>query len=347
MMVAGTAQRSLREAADGSAVLIVDQTRLPAEFLMARLATLDDAVRAIRSMQVRGAPLIGVTAAYGLALALRTDPSDAGLARATSLLLGTRPTAVNLRWALDCVRSFVGPLPASERAGAAWLVAGRMAEADVAACEAIGRHGAVLLRSIDSTGDRSGPLQVLTHCNAGWLATVDWGTALAPVYRLHDEGLPIHVWVSETRPRNQGLLTAWELGQHGVPATLVVDSAAFHLMQHFEVDVCLVGADRITRNGDVCNKIGTALKALAAKDAGIPFYVAAPCSTIDWTLDDPSTIPIEERASHEVTSNASLAVRNPGFDVTPARLVTGMITECGVGDASRAGLSGLLGKRAG
>lgn len=343
MKVAGVAHRSLREADDGSAVLVVDQTRLPAEFVQARLGTLDDAARAIRSMQVRGAPLIGVTAAYGLALALRADPSDEGLARAGTVLLGTRPTAVNLRWALDRVCSTVESLAPAERAEAAWTLARRIAEEDVAACEAIGRHGATLLRLRLLERGGTGPLQVLTHCNAGWLAAVDWGTALAPVYRLHDEGVPVHVWVSETRPRNQGLLTAWELGQHGVPCTLVVDNAASYLMQRAKVDICLVGADRVTRNGDVCNKIGTALKALAAEDAGIPFHVAAPSSTIDWRLDDPAEIPIEERSPQEVWDDASLAVCNPGFDVTPARLVTALVTERGVCEASAAGLSELFG----
>lgn len=345
MKVDGTAHRSLREAGDGSAVLVIDQTRLPTDFVVTPLASLDEVLHAIRSMQVRGAPLIGVTAAYGLALALRSDSSDAGLARAEALLAATRPTAVNLRWALDQVRSAVEPLPSARRAVAAWMVAGQLAEADVAGCESISRHGAALLRAGLARRGGAGPLQVLTHCNAGWLATVDWGTALAPVYRLHDEGVPIHVWVSETRPRNQGLLTAWELGHHGVPCTLTVDSAAFHLMRRSDVDVCLVGADRITSKGDACNKIGTALKALAARDAGIPFYVVAPSSTIDWTLEEGDRIPIEERSGEEVSARVGMAVFNPGFDITPARLVTGFITERGTCAASAEGLLGLFPER--
>ena len=330
MNVAGVAHRSLRETEDGSAVLVVDQTRLPGAFVETRLATVEDVLRAIRSMQVRGAPLIGVTAAYGLALALRADPSDAGLEGASRLLAAARPTAINLRWALDRVGSAVEALPGPKRAGAAWTAANSLAEQEVAACESIGRHGGAMLR--ERLAERGGnqPLQVLTHCNAGWLATVDWGTALAPIYRLHDEGVAVHVWVSETRPRNQGLLTAWELGQHGVPCTLVVDNAAYHLMQRSQVDICMVGADRITRRGDVVNKIGTALKALAARDAGVPFHVAAPSSTIDWAVNDPAEIPIEERSPREVTEDPGVAVSNPGFDLTPARLVSSLVTEHGV-----------------
>ena len=330
MNVAGVAHRSLRETEDGSAVLVVDQTRLPGAFVETRLATVEDVLRAIRSMQVRGAPLIGVTAAYGLALALRADPSDAGLEGASRLLAAARPTAINLRWALDRVGSAVEALPGPKRAGAAWTAANSLAEQEVAACESIGRHGGAMLR--ERLAERGGnqPLQVLTHCNAGWLATVDWGTALAPIYRLHDEGVAVHVWVSETRPRNQGLLTAWELGQHGVPCTLVVDNAAYHLMQRTQVDICMVGADRITRRGDVVNKIGTALKALAARDAGVPFHVAAPSSTIDWAVNDPAEIPIEERSPREVTEDPGVAVSNPGFDLTPARLVSSLVTEHGV-----------------
>jgi methylthioribose-1-phosphate isomerase len=339
MRVAGVTHRALREADDGASVLVIDQTLLPGRFELARLASLEDAVRAIHTMQVRGAPLIGVTAAYGMALALRTDPSDAGLAGAAAALRGSRPTAVNLSWAVGRVEDAVRSLPPTVRAEAAWATAAGLAEADVEACAAIGRHGAALLstRLASRGGDR--PLEILTHCNAGWLATVDWGTALAPVYRLHDDGVPVHVWVSETRPRNQGLLTAWELGQHGVPFTLLVDNAAGLLLSGGKVDLCLVGADRITRRGDVCNKIGTSLKALAAADAEIPFYVAAPVSTIDWTLDDPAGIPIEERDAAEVTVTAGLPVFNPGFDVTPARRVTAIITEWGVSAASAEGLA--------
>jgi len=341
--VAGVARRALEESGPGDAITIIDQTQLPGRLALDRLASLEDAVRAIATMQVRGAPLIGVTAAYGVALALRDDPSDAALARAAAALRGSRPTAINLAWAVGRVERAVRALAPGARAEAAWREARAIAEGELAACEAIGRHGAGLLRAQLAARGGDRPLSVLTHCNAGWLATVDWGTALAPVYRLHDEGVPVHVWVSETRPRNQGLLTAWELGQHGVPCTLVVDNAAGLLLAQGRVDLCLVGADRITRGGDVCNKIGTSLKALAAREAGIPFYVAAPASTIDWALDDPSAIPIEERAALEVSGQAGIAVFNPGFDVTPARHVTAIITERGVSGASAPELAALAG----
>ena len=343
MRVAGISRRAIEEAGQGDAVSIIDQTLLPGQLALARLASLDDAVRAIGTMQVRGAPLIGVTAAYGVALALRADPSDASLARAAAALRASRPTAINLAWAVGRIERAVLGIAPGARAEAAWRAARAIADGELAAGEAIGRHGAELLRSTFANRSGARPLSVLTHCNAGWLATVDWGTALAPVYRLHDEGVPVHVWVSETRPRNQGLLTAWELGQHGVPYTLVVDNAAGLLFQQQRVDLCLVGADRITRGGDVCNKIGTSLKALAARDAGIPFYVAAPASTIDWALDDPAAIPIEERNPREVTGDAGVPVFNPGFDVTPARHVTAIITERGVSGASAPELAALAG----
>jgi methylthioribose-1-phosphate isomerase len=345
MKVGGVSERSIREADDGRAVVAIDQTLLPERFVTARLATLDAAAAAIRTMQVRGAPLIGVTAAYGMALGLRADPSDAGLDRAAAALRATRPTAINLGWAITGIVERVRPLPPDRRADLAWLAAREMAEAEVRACEAIGRHGATLLRERLAESGGKEPLNVLTHCNAGWLATVDWGTALAPVYRLHDEGAPLHVWVSETRPRNQGLLTAWELHEHGVPYTLVVDNAAGLLLQRGLVDLCMVGTDRTTRAGDVCNKIGTSLKALAAREAGVPFYVAAPSSSIHWTLSDPAEIPIEERSTDEVTADPAVPVFNPGFDVTPARHVTALLTERGVCEASEAGLLGLFPER--
>jgi methylthioribose-1-phosphate isomerase len=345
MKVAGVSERSIREADDGAAVVVIDQTLLPERFVTARLATLDEAAEAIRTMQVRGAPLIGVTAAYGMALGLRADPSDAGLDRAAAALRATRPTAINLGWAITSMVERVRPLASARRAEAAWLAAREMAEAEVRACEAIGRHGAALLRERLAASGGTKPLNVLTHCNAGWLATVDWGTALAPVYRLYDEGAPLHIWVSETRPRNQGLLTAWELREHGVPHTLVVDNAAGFLFQRGLVDLCVVGTDRTTRAGDVCNKIGTALKALAAREAGVPFYVAAPSSSIHWALSDPAKIPIEERSSGEVTADPAVPVFNPGFDVTPARHVTALLTERGVCEASEAGLLGLFPER--
>jgi methylthioribose-1-phosphate isomerase len=314
-------------------------------------------------MVVRGAPLIGVTGAYGLMLALQADASDASLTAAFDRLLATRPTAVNLQWALERVRARVAPLAPAERAEAAGLEAAAIADEDVAMCEAIGDHGLALFRQLLAcrpAGRRDDPLQVLTHCNAGWLATVDWGTALAPIYKAHRAGLPIHVWVDETRPRNQGAsLTAFELGREGVPHTVIVDNAGGHLMQHGQVDAVIVGTDRTSRNGDVCNKIGTYLKALAAHDNGIPFYVALPASTIDWSIDDGlSAIPIEARSAQEVTriqgrlepdgplarvqlTPDGSAAFNPAFDVTPARLVTALITERGVAPASAAGLATL------
>jgi methylthioribose-1-phosphate isomerase len=311
---------------------------------------------------VRGAPLIGAAAAYGVALAMAEDPSDSGLARALAMLGATRPTAVNLRWALDRMDAAVRPLAVAARADAAFAEAGRLADEDVAINAAIGAHGLALLRAAhekkQGRGDR---LNILTHCNAGWLAGVDWGTALAPIYRAHDDGLPIHVWVDETRPRIQGALTAWELAAHGVPHTVIVDNAGGHLMQQGLVDLCIVGTDRTTRNGDVANKIGTYLKALAAHDNGVPFYVGLPGPTIDWSIARGCDIPIEERAPEEVTSIAgrtpdgtiaSVAVypagtraANYGFDVTPARLVTALITERGVCPASEAGLLSLYPER--
>jgi methylthioribose-1-phosphate isomerase len=310
---------------------VIDQTLLPGRLELLRLDSPAAVGEAIRSMRVRGAPLIGVTAAYGLALAIAEDPGTRAIERAAQALCATRPTAVNLAWAVSRIGEHVRPLPAAERAAAAWRAAGELAEAEVRACEAIGRVGAALLSERFPVAAR--PLEILTHCNAGWLATIEWGTALAPIYRLRDEGRAVHVWVSETRPRNQGLLTAWELREHGVPCTLVVDSAAGPLLASGRVDCCLVGADRIAGNGDVANKIGTALKAVAAKDAGVPFYVAAPLSTVDWGLADGRGIPIEERDRGEVTDEFDIAVFNPGFDVTPARLVTALITELGVAPA--------------
>jgi methylthioribose-1-phosphate isomerase len=357
--VAGVARRSIQPAADGRSLEVVDQTRLPDAFELAPLASLADACEAIRSMRVRGAPLIGVTAAYGLCLALRADPSDAGLERARRELLATRPTGVNLRWALERMAARLRGLPPERRAEAAWAEAGAIADEDVACCRAIGEHGLALLEQAHAAAGGRRALNVLTHCNAGWLACVDWGTALAPIYLAHERGLPLHVWVDETRPRNQGAsLTAWELGGHGVPHTVVTDNAGGHLMQRGQVDLCLVGTDRVAAGGDVCNKIGTYLKALAANDNGVPFYVAAPSASIDWTLEDAGDIPIEERDGREVAAIAGLApggrrvevrlvpekspVANPGFDVTPARLVTALVTERGICAASREGLRRLF-----
>jgi methylthioribose-1-phosphate isomerase len=330
MRVDGAWRRTIERAPDG-AVAILDQAQLPYATAWLPLRDLDDVVRAIRDMHVRGAPLIGATAAYGIAIAMRDDASNAALDRACAALAATRPTAINLSWAIGVMRDAVASFPAGERCDAAFSAAARIADDDVAQNQAIGRHGAELIRA--AAHDRR--VNVLTHCNAGWLATVDWGTALAPVYRAHEDGVPVHVWVDETRPRNQGLLTAWELAQHGVPHTVIVDNAGGHLMQRGQVDLCIVGTDRTTRRGDVCNKIGTYLKALAAHDVGVPFYAAVPSPSIDWTLDDGRDIPIEERSGDEVRTIRGVAltsspVANPAFDVTPARLVTALITEWGV-----------------
>ena len=360
MKVQGKHFRTIWLADDGWAVEIIDQTRLPHAFVTVRLESVGNAARAIRDMWVRGAPLIGATAAYGVALAMRGDPSDSGLTAAYDLLMATRPTAVNLRWALDDLRGLLAPLASSGRAAAAYGRAAEICDNDVAICAAIGDHGLAVIEGLWRRKGETGRIDILTHCNAGWLATVDWGTALAPIYKAHDSDLPVHVWVDETRPRNQGAsLTAWELGQHGVPHTVIVDNAGGHLMQHGRVDLCITGTDRTTATGDVCNKIGTYLKALAAHDNGVPFYVGLPSPTIDWTLGDGiAGIPIEERDAAEVThlsgraSDGSVVpvaltpedspAANYAFDVTPARLVSGLITERGVCTASAEGLGELF-----
>lgn len=355
MNIDGIPTRTLRAHPEQRVIDIIDQSRLPHALHWVRVATLAEAAHAIRAMQVRGAPLIGATAAYGLAIALGEACDDGGLQRAFATLGATRPTAVNLHWALTRMRDHLQPLPPEQRVAAAWQEAAAIAEEDVAQNAAIGQHGLGLLRQI---GRRQGTaLNIMTHCNAGWLATVDWGTALSPVYAAHDAGLPVHVWASETRPRNQGLLTAWELAQHGVPHTAIADNAAGILIRDGRVDAVIVGADRIAANGDVANKVGTYLKALACADNGIPFYVAAPRSTLDFACPDGAAIPIEERdgdefrlvhgldargvpsALHQLPSRQGVA--NPAFDVTPARLVTALITERGVCPASSEGLLGL------
>ena len=347
MKVNGQAYRSIWTEESPRRVHVIDQTRLPFAFATLTLSTRDDIAHAIRSMRVRGAPLIGVAAAFGVALAMQQDGSDRALDESIAILLATRPTAVNLAWALEAVRKRLVTLPHHHRADAAWAHAKKLADEDVATNEAIGEQGLTLVRAMHGKLQR--PLNILTHCNAGWLATVDWGTALAVIFKAHDAGIPVHVWVDETRPRNQGLLTAWELREHAVPHTYIVDNAGGHLMQRGNVDMVLVGADRVSRTGDVANKIGTYLKALAAHDNQIPFYAALPVSTIDPTLENArDEIRIEERAEAEVraiaglqTENAREAapafilhqdtpVSNPGFDVTPHRLVTGIITERGV-----------------
>ncbi len=356
MKVSGVPYRSVWREADR--VAIIDQTRLPFEFHTLRMSSCDEIAHAIRSMQVRGAPLIGATAAFGVALAMAADASDTGLRVAADLLGATRPTAVNLRWAIERMTRRLRPLVAADRAQAAWAEAESIAAEDIAINLAIGHHGLTLLKAI-AQGKKV--VNVLTHCNAGWLATVDGGTALAPIYLAHDAGIAVHVWVDETRPRNQGLLTAWELSQHGVPNTLIADNAGGHLMQRGQVDLAIVGADRVTATGDVCNKIGTYLKALAAMDCGVPFYAAVPSPTIDWSIADGlQEIPIEERGAAEILTmrvrdsghgidHAQIApdgtrAANPAFDVTPARLVTAIITDRGIAPASRAGLLGLYGK---
>ena len=344
---------------DGELVFVIDQTKLPHEFKVVEWLKVEDAAQGIATMVVRGAPLIGAAAAYGMALAMKANPSDQALERGYDLLVRSRPTAVNLRWALDRMSGVLQNLAPSERAAAAYREALRIADEDAENCSLLGEHGLVLLRDAWTRLGQKRPLQVLTHCNAGWLATVDWGTALAPIYKAFDAGIPIHVWVDETRPRNQGAsLTAWELRHHGVPHTLVVDNAGGHLMQHGMVDLCIVGSDRTTASGDVCNKIGTYLKALAAHDNGVPFYVALPFSTVDWQLrDGVKEIPIEERSSEEVThitgktaTGEVVTVKiapdgspaaNFAFDVTPARYVTGLITERGICAASAKGLAQL------
>src|SRR5213082_107742 len=355
MKVAGRPMRTIWLAPDGRTVEIIDQTRLPHELAIVRLGHVQDAARAIRDMRVRGAPLIGATAAYGVALAMIDDPSDAGIDHAVTMLAATRPTAVNLRWALDEMRDHLAEMPPEQRFAAAIARAGAIAEEDVATNRAIGEHGLRLIEAARRRKGGRGTVQILTHCNAGWLATVDWGTALAPVYRAYDSGIPVHVWVDETRPRNQGAsLSAWELGQHGVPHTVIADNAGGHLMRHGEVNLCITGTDRTTASGDVANKIGTYLKALAARDNGVPFYVALPSPTIDWEIEDGAQIPIERRDPREVTHIAGwtedgrrVEVRltpeespaaNYGFDVTPARLVSALLTERGVCPASREGL---------
>ena len=362
MKIDGKAYRSIWR--EGERVSIIDQTILPHEVRIVDLPNAAAAGHAIKSMQVRGAPLIGATASYGMALAMRADASDTGLVGAAEMLAATRPTAINLRWALERMSARLKPLPPEERVAAAMAEADRIADEDVEINAAIGRNGLPLIEQAAAAKAPGEAVNILTHCNAGWIATVDWGTALASIYMAHDKGVKVHVWVDETRPRNQGAaLTAWELGAHGVPHTVIVDNAGGHLMQHGLVDLCIVGTDRTTAIGDVCNKIGTYLKALAARDNGVPFYVALPTPTIDWTVaDGVSEIPIEQRDAREVTHIQGLdeageirsvlvppaksPARNDAFDVTPARLVSGLITEQGVVEASEAGLASIKEKAA-
>jgi methylthioribose-1-phosphate isomerase len=361
MKIDGQSWRTIWVEDDGWSVGVIDQTRLPHEFATMRLTDLDAAARAIATMVVRGAPLIGAAAAYGMALALRADASDAAIESAYATLLATRPTAVNLRWALDEMVSAVRGRPPGERAAVAYARAAAICEDDVEICRAIGVHGRALIAAM--AAEKAGaPVHILTHCNAGWLATVDWGTALAPVYAAHDAGIPLHVWVDETRPRNQGAaLTAFELGHHGIPHTVIADNTGGHLMQRDLVDLAIVGTDRVTANGDVCNKIGTYLKALAARDNAVPFYVAAPSPSIDFSIAKGRDIPIEERGGEEVATMTGRTadgrtetvrvvpegspVANYAFDVTPARLVTGLVTERGVVAATGAALAAAFPER--
>lgn len=338
---------------------IIDQRSLPYDFSIQSVETLQDYLDAIAQMRVRGAPLIGATAAYGMAFAMAQNPSDSNMQDAWEALYATRPTAVNLRWALDRCRKVLQHTSVADRATVALQLAHHIADEDVDMNKRIGEHGLALIRDIAKSKPAGEPVQILTHCNAGWLATVDWGTATSPMYHAHDANIPLHIWVDETRPRNQGALTAWELGNHGVPHTYITDNAGGHLMQHGEVDLVITGTDRTTRRGDVCNKIGTYLKALAAFDNQIPFYVALPSPTIDWTIDDGvAEIPIEERSEMETTHIQGIDSQgkintvqvtpkgthggNPAFDVTPNRLVTGLITERGICSATREGLEALF-----
>ena len=364
MKIYGTHYRSIWPIGE-DAFGIIDQTRLPHEFVTMTLRSAEDAARVIRNMNTRGAPLIGVVGAYGLALAMRDDPSDDHIQKMAEMLAETRPTAINLKWALWRMRGALLNQPRDKRAALAWKEAASIADEDVAMSQAIGKNGLKIIRDIaeKKKGQKNNnkTVNILTHCNAGWLATVDYGTALAPIYLAHDEGIPLHVWVDETRPRNQGAsLTAFELGSHGVDHTILADNAGGHYMQTGQVDMVIVGTDRVTANGDVANKIGTYLKALAAKDNDVPFFVALPSSTIDWTLDSGRDIPIEERSPDEVLKmtgrlpDGSVTVveiaapgsgaANPGFDVTPARLVTGFITERGTCAATPEGLRSLFPK---
>ena len=364
MNVGGKPYRTIWLNDDGWSVEIIDQTRLPHRFETCTLHDLTDAAHAIKSMRVRGAPLIGVTAAYGLCLALRDDRSDSGIDRACETLMATRPTAVNLRWAMEEMRASLRNQPKDKLIDIAYRRAAAMADEDVEICKSIGVHGLRIIQDLAAKKPAGEPVNILTHCNAGWLATVDWGTATAPIYSAYGQGVPLHVWVDETRPRNQGAsLTAWELNGHGVSHTVIADNVGGHLMQHGQVDMCIVGTDRTTATGDVANKIGTYLKALAAKDNGVPFYVGLPSPTIDWTLaDGVREIPIEQRGGEELshvtgrTASGEIAtvtitpegspVANYAFDVTPAHLVTGLITERGVAAPSREGLARLFPERA-
>ncbi len=361
MKIHGKHYRTIWVAEDGWSVEIIDQTKLPHQFEIIGLKTVEEAAHAIKIMQVRGAPLIGATAAYGICFAMREDGSDANLEKTTEFLAAQRPTAINLRWALDEMNAALKGLAPEARAEAAYIRAAKICDDDVETNRMIGVHASELIREI-SKKKNGETVNILTHCNAGWIACVDWGTATSPIYQAHDEGIKVHVWVDETRPRNQGsFLTAYELGAHGVPHTIITDNAGGHVMQHGLVDLCFVGTDRTTANGDVCNKIGTYLKALAAKDNNVPFYVTLPYSTIDWSMTNGFDIPIEERDQDEILkitgrradgTTETLDIAAPGspaanfaFDITPAHLVTGLVTERGICKASTEGLLSLYPER--
>ncbi|GJL98704.1 MAG: methylthioribose-1-phosphate isomerase [Methyloligella sp.] len=361
MRINGIEKQTIWLNEDGWSVDIIDQTVLPHKFVVVNLKTLDDAAYAIKAMLVRGAPLIGATAAYGLCLALKNDVSDDAMSKACDYLNEQRPTAVNLRWALSVMTNHLSPLPKEARLEAAYKKAAEIVADDIETCRLIGVHGLELIKDIAAKKSPGETINILTHCNAGWLATTQWGTATSPIYHAAKAGIPVHVWVDETRPRNQGAsLTAYELGHEEIPHTIIVDNAGGHLMQHGKVDLCIVGTDRTAANGDVCNKIGTYLKALAAHDNNIPFYVALPSTTIDWTLNNGFDIPIEERGQEEVlqmTGRLSSSEKgemvtidiaasgspaaNPAFDVTPAKYVSGLITEKGVVEANSSALAEL------
>jgi len=362
MKIANQHYRTIWCDSPSAGVQIIDQTRLPFEFRIVTLNTLQNAHDAIRNMLVRGAPLVGATAAYGIALAMLENPEDQHLDKAIEILSGARPTAINLLWALNRLNQKLKPLQPNERAATAFQEAAVICDEDVDLCEAIGDHGLPLIQAA-SNAKSDATVNILTHCNAGWLATVDWGTALSPIYKAQQAGIDIHVWVGETRPRNQGgYLTAYELGQMGIPHTVIVDNAGGHLMQHGLVDLCLIGTDRTTRSGDVCNKIGTYLKALAAYDNDVPFYICAPSPSIDFSIDDGlKDIPIEQRNGKEVSHllgvsddkqllevdilPAGTPVRNDAFDVTPARYITSLVTEKGIVDANREAISAMFPER--
>ncbi|MEM7301599.1 MAG: S-methyl-5-thioribose-1-phosphate isomerase [Pseudomonadota bacterium] len=359
MKVNGTPYRSIWYDHDAGEVKIIDQRWLPHEFIVVSLTTLEAVATSIADMWVRGAPLIGATAAYGMAVQMGINSSDEALDEAWTVLEKTRPTAINLRWALDRCRNYLRTVPVAERAEKSMQLAHEIADEDVEINRNIGVNGLEIIRKIAANKADGEPVRILTHCNAGWLATVDWGTATSPMYHAQEAGIPIHIWVDETRPRNQGAMTAWELGSHGISHQYIVDNAGGHLMQHGLVDAVITGTDRTTAAGDVCNKIGTYLKALAAHDNGVPFYVALPSPTIDWTVQDGvKEIPIEERSAEEVThilgktkdgdvgqvqvAPEGSAAGNPAFDVTPRRLVTGLITERGVSEASPEALAAMF-----